>query len=101
MAGDMIGVQEESLRPGERMLLYTDGLTDGVDHVGRFRVEDHADALACDDLDVALDALLGRVMHRTGGEVHDDLTALLLSRRRDAGASVCLPSQLRGVRPPG
>lgn len=95
MVGDLIGVQEESLLPGERMLLYTDGLTDGVDHLGRFRVEDHADALACDDLDVALDALLGRVMQRTGGEVHDDLTALLLSRRRDAAGEVSLPSQFR------
>lgn len=90
MGTDVDGIQHGRLRPGERMLLYTDGLTDGVDNLGRFRIEDHADALACADLGVALDALLGRVMQRTGGAVSDDVTAMLLARGADPdpGAAV-------------
>ncbi len=81
LGSDVVVPAHDQLAPDERLLLFTDGLTEIPDVQGQlFGVEQHADALLWDDLEVSLDALLGRVMRHTHGPLQDDLTMLLLAR---------------------
>jgi sigma-B regulation protein RsbU (phosphoserine phosphatase) len=66
-------------RPGDRLLLYTDGLVESRNQHGDFLPQDHiATALAAADCDQALDALMTAVHRHTGGHTHDDVALLLL-----------------------
>ena len=65
--------------PGDRLLLYTDGLVESRDQHGDFLPEDQiATALLAADCDQALDALMAAVHRHTGGHGHDDMALLLL-----------------------
>ena len=65
--------------PGDRLLLYTDGLVESRDRDGKFFPEDQiAAALAVADCEQALDTLMTVVHRHTGGRGHDDMALLLL-----------------------
>lgn len=67
-------------QPGDRMLLYTDGLSEARDESGRFLpVLALAPALAVGSVDVALDEVLAAVRrHVPRGQLADDLAVMLL-----------------------
>jgi phosphoserine phosphatase RsbU/P len=68
-----------SWRPGDRLLLYTDGLVESRNHHGDFLPEDQiATALLAADCDQALDRLMSAVRRHTSGHSHDDIALLLL-----------------------
>jgi len=71
-----------SWRPGDRLLLYTDGLVESRNRHGDFLPEGQiATALAAAGCDQALDALMTAVHRHTGGHGHDDMALLLLEYR--------------------
>ena len=67
-------------RPGDRVLLYTDGLSEARDAGGQFfSILDAGPLLAEGTVEEALDSLLARVRaHLPGGQLSDDLAVLLL-----------------------
>jgi len=65
--------------PGDRLLLYTDGLVESRNHHGDFLPEGQiAAALLAADCYQALDTLMTAVRRHTGGHGHDDVALLLL-----------------------
>jgi serine phosphatase RsbU (regulator of sigma subunit) len=85
--GTLPVIETDRLRPGERLFLYTDGLSDARDPAGRFfPVAEQEDVLRSDDLETALDALLGRVVWHARGAPDDDLV-LVLAQRPGAGGA--------------
>jgi hypothetical protein len=89
-----LGLQDEftaftaSWSPGDRLLLYTDGLVESRDQHGDFLPEEAiATALLAADCDQALDTLLTAVHRHTGGHGHDDMAVLLLEHGASSGDS--------------
>jgi phosphoserine phosphatase RsbU/P len=65
--------------PGDRVLLYTDGLVESRDEHGDFLPADTiATALLAPDCDQVLDTLITAVHRHTGGHARDDMALLLL-----------------------
>jgi serine phosphatase RsbU (regulator of sigma subunit) len=65
--------------PGDRLLLYTDGLVESRDEHGDFLpTEAIGSTLHASDCDQALDTLIRAVDRHTGGHAHDDMALLLL-----------------------
>lgn len=83
------------LAAGERLLLYTDGLSEARRRGGAFfDVETEAGRLATGDLEQGLDDLVDRVTRHTGDALSDDLAVLLLEHRPAAQ-----PSSAASVKP--
>jgi phosphoserine phosphatase RsbU/P len=83
--------------PGDRLLLYTDGLTEARNAAGEFfPLLEHADLLRSGTIEDALDGLLEQVCRFVpGGELGDDLAAVLLER---ADPSLVEPESDPGAR---
>ena len=86
--------------PGDRLLLYTDGLVESRDAHGDFLPQEAvATALLAPDCDQALDTLITAVHRHTGGHAHDDMALLLLehggSRRSANGHPATVPAAAR------
>jgi len=86
--------------PGDRLLLYTDGLVESRNKHGYFFPEDAIEAaLLATDCDQALDTLMTAVDKHTGGRVRDDMALLLLEHGASArssanGHAAAVPSRL-------
>ncbi|GAB2737732.1 PP2C family protein-serine/threonine phosphatase [Nocardioides pakistanensis] len=78
--GEEYDARTVSWQPGDRLLLYTDGLSEARDGDGEFlRVDGLAPVLRGAGLDPALDGLLDAVRrHLPDGQLTDDLAVLLL-----------------------
>jgi phosphoserine phosphatase RsbU/P len=67
-----------SVRTGDRLLFFTDGLLEARDRAGRFfRLDQQADALRQPDLQGAADELLDRLRAHTRHRLDDDVAILL------------------------
>jgi sigma-B regulation protein RsbU (phosphoserine phosphatase) len=73
-------VTPRTMRQGERLLFFTDGLSEARDGRGRFfdPTVDGASALAEHDPDAALDRLLAQLEAHTGGRFQDDVALVLV-----------------------
>jgi Stage II sporulation protein E (SpoIIE) len=68
------------LSPGQRLLFYTDGISEARDKSGEFyRLDRCAALLSGQDLGDALDRLCGEVTRHVGHQLRDDAMALLIS----------------------
>jgi len=79
-----VDVAEELLQPGDRLLMYTDGVTEAHDSAGNVfgldRLTDHAERNAAAGLPApeSLRRLSNAVRRHQYGELHDDATLLLM-----------------------
>ncbi|MGF7239590.1 MAG: PP2C family protein-serine/threonine phosphatase [Frankia sp.] len=70
--------------PGDRLMLFTDGLIEARDREGRFfAFDDHVEDLAMGSLDEALDRLTVQLRTHVGGDLKDDLALLAAERLGD------------------
>jgi serine phosphatase RsbU (regulator of sigma subunit) len=86
--GNGYASHDVSWGPGDRLLLYTDGLIEARDRRGRFLpIEDIAGCLDTPGIDESLQRLLEVVTgHAAGGRLADDLALVLLENvARDPG----------------
>ncbi len=65
--------------PGDRMLFYTDGISEARDRSGAFYPVEHCGSLlAGPDAEAALDCHYTEVLRNVGGRLHDASAALLV-----------------------
>ena len=77
-------VTRVALRPGERLLLYTDGLVEARDTTGSFiRPEEILAGIDDHDLGDVADEVVRRLEERTGGRIRDDLALVLIESTGD------------------
>jgi phosphoserine phosphatase RsbU/P len=68
-----------SVRTGDRLLFFTDGLLEARDRAGRFfRLDDHLEALCLPSLQAAVDDVLDRLRQHTRYHVDDGIAVLLV-----------------------
>jgi serine phosphatase RsbU (regulator of sigma subunit) len=68
-----------SVRTGDRLLFFTDGLLEARDRAGRFfRLDEHIQALRRPGLQSAADELLDRLRAHTERRLNDDVAMLLV-----------------------
>jgi phosphoserine phosphatase RsbU/P len=87
-----------SVRPGDRLMFFTDGLLEARDRAGRFfRIDQQADALRRPDLQAAADELLDRLRAHTR-RLDDDVAVLLAELTlTNAGLQPAGSGQLRAA----
>ncbi len=96
--GPDVGTGHEQLEPGDRLLLYTDGIVEARDHAGHAfgtdRLIDLAERNAADGLPVpeSLRRLSHAVLAYGGEQLQDDATLLMLDWARDAPGKL-IPQQ--------
>ncbi|WP_121712363.1 PP2C family protein-serine/threonine phosphatase [Streptomyces sp. E5N91] len=79
-------------RPGDQLLLYTDGVTEARDERGGFYpLAERAHLLKDPDIHRALDALREDLVRHAAGPHHDDAAMLLLRYQQGAGATPSTP----------
>jgi serine phosphatase RsbU (regulator of sigma subunit) len=89
------------LCPGQRLLFYTDGISEARDRSGQFYPLDRCGALLDgQDLGAALDRLSDDVIRHVGHHLRDDATTLLISPRGGNGqpGTASLTPPVRAVR---
>ena len=84
-----------SVRTGDRLLFFTDGLLEARDRAGRFfRVDQQIHALRRPDLQAAADELLDRLRAHTRRRLDDDVAVLLAELTLTApGFQAAVPGQ--------
>ncbi|WP_214411512.1 PP2C family protein-serine/threonine phosphatase [Sphaerisporangium fuscum] len=77
-----------AFRPGDQILLYTDGVIEARDRAGRFYpLAERAFLLKDDDPEAALEALRRDLVHHVDAPLHDDAAMLLLRSREPSPTS--------------
>jgi stage II sporulation SpoE-like protein len=94
-----------TVRSDDRLLLYTDGVTEARDRTGEFfPLPEQVTPCAQEDPETLLDTLETALRHHVGGPLHDDAALLLLQRGRSRpGHPIRRPSRhrTRTARPVG
>ncbi|WP_269859352.1 PP2C family protein-serine/threonine phosphatase [Streptomyces sp. RPT161] len=87
LVGGAYTARTVDFRPGELLLLYTDGVSEARDAADRFYpLLERVAAMRADDPDALLDELLADVRAYAGGSLNDDAAVLAFRRDTSAGA---------------
>lgn len=84
-------IEQTQLRPGDTLLIYTDGVTEARDRNQTFFTEERLALILADSVPSATD-LLGRIAasvesHHAGVAQSDDITLLAVRRRQSDGST--------------